>query len=272
MPAALSFEDSSLVKGEFLQREKENAELKIVIEKMKYEKEKLEVEKERFENKYEMEKLKSENALLKAELNVKTLSDNKRRFEEELESMKSKKKKLDEEHSKSQTEIAILKENSQKLQEKNGTLETAKNNLEKLYNEYKLEKENTLKQKKIAEGMLKAPNQRLENKQTPKKVVSSNSNVTKSKSNEITDYSRLPLRESISAGLSMIATKIVCPNYEIWYNNIMQRLGPLSDNLFKNYALVKVSCTANIQFYFDVNLHIPSLWRLKPYQLRFKSP
>ena len=34
-----------------------------------------------------MEKWKSENALLKAELNVKTLSDHKRRLEEELQSM-----------------------------------------------------------------------------------------------------------------------------------------------------------------------------------------
>ena len=180
---------------ELLRREKENAELQAALKEMKY-------EKEKFENKYEMEKLKSENAMLKAELNVKTLSDNKRRIEEELESMTSKKAKLDEEQTKSQAEIAILKENSeklqndsQKLQENYEKLKSEKSNLDKLYRDCKRDKENALKQKKTTEDMLKAANQRLrENNQTPRKTVvslKSNTSVRSLRKVDEIDYSRM---------------------------------------------------------------------------------
>ena len=94
-----------------------------------------------------------------AEFNVKTLSDNKRRIEDELVSMTSKKTKLDEEQTKSQAEIAILKENSRKLKEQNEKLDKEKTNLDKQYRECKREKENARSKLKIGEGIIKTAEQ-----------------------------------------------------------------------------------------------------------------
>ena len=250
--------------------EKENTELKTIIEKMKYEKEKLEVEKERFENKYEMEKLKSENASLKAAMNEKILSDNKRRIEEELESMTNKKAKLDEEQTKSQAEIAILKENSQKLQENYEKLEKEKSNLEKLYRECKREKENALRQKKAAERMLKLVNSQRsrENKQAAKKtVVSLKPSSSLRKADEI-DYSRMPLNELVSAGVSMILTeKGICPNYSSWYSNIMSRSG-VSLYISQNCKLVQKMGSENIPNYINGGVFLPNGWKFS--QIRVK--
>ena len=74
------------------------------------------------EKDFKIEKLKSENALLKAEINVKTISDNKRQIEEELNLMKNKRLKFEEEKAKFQNEIVVLNQKSQNLIAKNSNL------------------------------------------------------------------------------------------------------------------------------------------------------
>ena len=103
---------------EIFQRDKENAELKAALKELQHKNEKLELEKENFENKFQMEKLKSENILLKAELNMKSFSDDKRRMEEHLQSIVNENIKLNEVKTKLEAEAVILNNNLQKLQEK----------------------------------------------------------------------------------------------------------------------------------------------------------
>ena len=198
-----------------LQSEKENAELKGDLLKMKHEKEKLEKD-------LQMEKLKYEVSLLKAEkqfgMDVKVLSDGKRCVENELESVKTKKTKLDEEKSRFEEEIKALKEHSQKLLNSYMKLQADKNRFETWYNKCMNEKEGLIKQNKALVNELKTLNSIKGCKQDVNFNLLEKTLIQGS-------FNRLDLTDVTALGIIMIfRKKTICFSYEYCYENIMERI------------------------------------------------
>ena len=206
---------------EILQREKETAELKAALQKMKSEKEKLEKD-------LQMEKLKSENALFKAEkrfeADVKALSDRKRDIEEELEAVKSKRAKLDEENANA---MQNLKEESILLKQRNASLESEKTRLENLLKENNQEKEvkNYLPNELNVDRSFEA---------VKKRTTSKHKTLNNENANQIP---RSLMGPGVSGDAMTIFERTFCFSYQCWYKDICE--SPFETSWSYDYLMIK---------------------------------
>ena len=266
------------------QKDKEIAELKEDLLKMKH-------AKEIFEGKYEMEKLKSENILLKTEkqygMDVKRLSDGKRQIEEELEFTRTKKAKLDEKQTKVKKENEFLKENSEKLekkikeleernafleganeglketnkklQEKNNILRKEKTKFENSYKECRRENMNLRQQQKSAEKSSPPMNQ----KEIPRKnVVNDHFREQNIMNSNRLDYVRMPVEELLCTGVAMISEQTLNPNYVSWYMSMYRRAGKvILDIMWQDYLLIREYGGGLPEpMYIDLEYSLPDEW------------